>query len=203
MAPAPAARVRRTQQRNAGIDERHITDLLPTRLPRDDLARAGRIRAVAVVLAELEATGETRLLLDADQPGRAVVGLFAPSLRTRACTPASASAGTSSATGGLQVSAPAVLTEHFSRQPQQPLWHTGSHIPGPGVQPGNASKQGPSEASLASRASTMSTATSGGRLSTLPSGFRQHTPRSHLKPSGHAFAPASAHLSPPSRMLGL
>src|SRR5262245_12008192 len=39
------------------------------------------------------------------------------------------------ATGSLQVLSPAVLTEHFCRQPSHPDWQTGSHLPAAAVHP--------------------------------------------------------------------
>src|SRR6478735_6475063 len=43
----------------------------------------------------------------------------------------------------LQVSAPSVLTEHFTRQPEQPVWQNGSHRPASApVQLALGSKQG-------------------------------------------------------------
>ena len=168
------------------------------------IARAGRVRAVGVAPAELEAAGEARLLTDADQPGLAVVGLSPQPFGIGPSSSASTPFGNSSADGGLQVSAPDRVDRALLAAPATAL-ADGSHSPGPGMQLGRGSKQGRRE-----RRCRPSVHPSARRR--RPAGCRcrrrdsssTSARVSHLKPSGQAFArPRQVALEPAVRDVGL
>ena len=202
IAPAAAARVLLPTQRNAGIHEWNITDLLPTACPGTTSREQVAFVQSAVVLAELEATGETRLLAHADQPGRAVVGLLprpfgigraALHQRPRVHRRGRRVAGQRSGRVDRTLLATAAATA---------LAHRIAHSRSRRAAGQRFEARDRRESSLPSRASTTSRDASG-RLSRLPSAFFQHDPRSHCEAFRTRFRARVGALEPAVEDVGL